>query len=156
MPTTSCLEQNLDLFCCTMTNIFLFHRCPVSPIITPQQWTEGRPPQQWRIRNYVCHVNVQNLNQKNLSAVFCSSWSISVILWAQSNKQILPALPVCSLLLLTEQPNMILVASTVQRKIIRAKPTRPSPCAANWSDLCELNFLQESVSASALAPSVDP
>ena len=25
-------------------------------LITPQQWTEGRPPQQWQIQNYVCHV----------------------------------------------------------------------------------------------------
>ena len=30
--------------------------CSVSSIIMLQQWTGGRPPQQWRIQNYVCHV----------------------------------------------------------------------------------------------------
>ena len=36
-------------------------------LITQQQWTEGRPPQQWRLQNYVCHVlekKIVNLNAK--------------------------------------------------------------------------------------------
>ena len=54
-------------------------------LITHQQLTEGRPPQQWRILNCVCYVlenkiaNGENLNpKKNMENR--SSWSISVIL----------------------------------------------------------------------------
>ena len=32
-------------------------------LITLQQWKEGRPPQQWRIQNYVCHVLVNKICQ---------------------------------------------------------------------------------------------
>ena len=55
-------------------------------LFTPQQWTEGRPQQQWRLQIYVCHVLEKKIvNGQNLSAKkkkkrwFCSSWSISVI-----------------------------------------------------------------------------
>ena len=58
-------------------------------LITPQQWTKGRPPQQWRIQNYVCHVLEKKLSMartwmKKKKEEDCS-WSIKMVtvpLWS--------------------------------------------------------------------------
>ena len=105
-------------------------------LITQQQWTEGRPQQQWPIQNYVylvfemvfCLFEIDGQSLDSLGA-----GGQNFALWAQLNKfqqfqeQILPVLPkvpISSLVLLKEWPNVVLVARTVKRKTIRAKPTR--------------------------------
>ena len=36
-------------------------------LITQQQWTDGRPQQQWRLQNYVCRVLEQNYQWPELA-----------------------------------------------------------------------------------------
>ena len=127
-------------------------------LITPQQWKEGRLPQQWRYQNYLCHVLEKKIpvcnngpsldslaaGSENLASNSLSSpLALQVLVQQRRFMSSIKHVPVVqrSDYSCTSHPRFDPLKRTTKRgsrgkerskKIISAKPTRSSHCVANW------------------------